>query len=102
MGIVIDAEPVETLDVKLVGMDYKITPPKTSMLMQVTDKMQGKAEEDVTSEDLYRFVDLMFTKVDAGKVKKRLGDPKDALDIDHVMNLLDKLMEAVQPNPSTS
>src|SRR5699024_9552517 len=65
MGIVIDAEPVETMDVKLVGVDYKITPPKTSLLMEVTDKMQGKNEEDVTSEDLYRFVDLMFTKTDA-------------------------------------
>lgn len=102
MGIVIDAEPAETLDVKLVGVDYKITPPKTSLLMQVTDKMQGKEEEDVTSEDLYRFVDLMFTKTDSVKVKKRLNDPKDALDIDHVMSLLDKLMEAVQPNPTTS
>lgn len=102
MGIVIDAEPAETLDVKLVGVDYKITPPKTSLLMQVTDKMQGKDEEDVTSEDLYRFVDLMFTQTEAGKVKKRLNDPKDALDIDHVMSLLDKLMEAVQPNPTTS
>lgn len=102
MGIVIDAEPAETLDVKLVGVDYKITPPKTSLLMQVTDKMQGKEEEDVTSEDLYRFVDLMFTNTDAVKVKKRLNDPKDALDIDHVMSLLDKLMEAVQPNPTTS
>lgn len=102
MGIVIDAEPVETMDVKLVGVDYKITPPKTSLLMEVTDKMQGKNEEDVTSEDLYRFVDLMFTKGDATKVKKRLGDPKDRLDIDHVMTLLDKIMEAVQPNPTTS
>lgn len=102
MGIVIDAEPAETLDVKLVGVDYKITPPKTSLLMQVTDKMQGKEEEDVTSEDLYRFVDLMFTNTDSVKVKKRLNDPKDALDIDHVMSLLDKLMEAVQPNPTTS
>lgn len=102
MGIVIDAEPVETMDVKLVGVDYKIKPPKTSMLMEVTDKMQGKDEEDVTSEDLYRFVDLMFTKTDATKVKKRLSDPKDDLDIDHVMKLLDALMEAVQPNPTTS
>lgn len=102
MGIVIDAEPVETMDVKLVGVDYKIKPPKTSMLMEVTDKMQGKAEEDITSDDLYRFVDLMFTKTDATKVKKRLTDPKDDLDIDHVMTLLDKLMEAVQPNPTTS
>lgn len=102
MGIVIDAEPVETMDVKLVGVDYKITPPKTAMLMQVTDKMQGKDEEDITSDDLYQFVDLMFTKTDATKVKKRLADPKDSLDIDHVMTLLDKLMEAVQPNPTTS
>lgn len=102
MGIVIDAEPVETMDVKLVGVDYKIKPPKTSLLMEVTDKMQGKAEEDITSEDLYRFVDLMFTKTDATKVKKRLVDPKDDLDIDHVMTLLDKIMEAVQPNPTTS
>lgn len=102
MGIVIDAEPVETMDVKLVGVDYKIKPPKTSLLMEVTDKMQGKNEEDVTSEDLYRFVDLMFTKTDATKVKKRLSDAKDDLDIEHVMTLLDKLMEAVQPNPTTS
>lgn len=102
MGIVIDAEPAETLDVKLVGVEYKLTPPKTSLLMQVTDKMQGKDEEDITSEDLYRFVDLLFSKSDSVQVKKRLNEPKDALDIEHVMTLLDKLMEAVQPNPTTS
>lgn len=102
MGIVIDAEPVEPLEVTLVGKEYKVVPPKASSLMAISDQAKGKDENDMGMDDIQAFVEALFQKKDVAPVMKRLRDQKDLLDVDHVMTLMEKVMEEVQGNPTTS
>lgn len=102
MGITIDAKPVEPIEVSLVGKDYKIVPPKASALMAMTEGMKDKDEDDMGMEDIKKFVDILFEKKDVNPVMKRLADSSDLLDIQHIMTLMEQVMEAVQENPTTS
>lgn len=102
MGITIDAEPVEPLEVTLVGKEYKVIPPKASALMSISDSMKGKEEDDMGLSDIKGFVEILFQKKDVAPVMKRLTDGSDRLDVDHVMKLMEKVMEAVQENPTSS
>lgn len=102
MGITIDAEPVEPLEVTLIGKEYKVIPPKASALMAISDTMKGKEEDDMTLNDIKGFVEILFQKKDVPAVMKRLTDTSDRLDVDHIMKLMEKVMEAVQENPTSS
>lgn len=102
MGITIDAEPVEPLEVTLIGKEYKVIPPKASALMAISDTMKGKEEDDMGLSDIKGFVEILFQKKDVPSVMKRLTDTSDRLDVDHVMKLMEKVMEAVQENPTSS
>lgn len=102
MGITIDAEPVEPLEVTLIGKEYKVIPPKASALMAISDTMKGKEEDDMGLNDIKGFVEILFQKKDVPAVMKRLTDTSDRLDVDHIMKLMEKVMEAVQENPTSS
>lgn len=102
MGITIDAEPVEPLEVTLIGKEYKVIPPKASALMAISDTMKGKEEDDMGLSDIQGFVEILFQKKDVPAVMKRLTDTSDRLDVDHIMKLMEKVMEAVQENPTSS
>lgn len=102
MGITIDAEPVEPLEVTLIGKEYKVIPPKASALMAISDTMKGKEEDDMGLNDIKGFVEILFQKKDVPGVMKRLTDTSDRLDVDHIMKLMEKVMEAVQENPTSS
>lgn len=102
MAINIEADPIQVLEVTVVGKEYKVRPPKAATLMDVTSGMSDKDEDDMSMDDLNKFVDLLFAPTDSKAVKKRLLDANDSLDLGHVMELLNKVMEEVQPNPTTS
>ncbi len=102
MGITIDAEPVQPLEVTLVGKEYKVIPPKASALMAISDQAKGKDENDMGLDDVKSFVEALFEKKDVNPIMKRLTDSTDRLDVDHIMTLLEKVMETVQEHPTTS
>lgn len=93
MGINIEAEPVEVLDVTLVGKEYKIRPPKAATLMEITSGMEGKDDDDMSLDELQKFIDVLFSKTDAKAVQKRLLNREDNLDIGHIMKLMNAVME---------
>lgn len=103
MAIVITAEPQQEIVVSLVGIDYKIHPPKASlavgMAIRVT-KMNDDPGEMV--DTLNQWIDMAFTKKDAAAVKKRMQAPDDLLDLIHVATLIEAVVEEVSGNPPTS
>lgn len=101
--IEINASPVETLPVKLVGEKYTITPPKVAYSLAIARKAQklskkGKGTDEQKTEQALRGIDMILEWVEAAlpkeeakRVLDRLEDPHDQLDISHVQ----KLMQAV-------
>jgi hypothetical protein len=102
-GIVIDAEPVKPLTVRLVGETYKITPPKSSLAIKlaVQAKTVAKQEPEKVLEVMDEWIDQAFGPRAAEKVRARFEDPKDLLDITHVMGLMEKVIEASTGDPTS-
>ena len=102
-GIVIEAEPVSGIPVTLVGKDYMINQPKSalSMRMAVESKKAGDDPGKVF-EILDVWIDKAFGKENAKKVRKRLDDENDLLDIQHVMTLMEKIIEVQTDGNPTS
>lgn len=100
--IEITAEPVKTLDVNLVGVDYDVKPPKGSLAIVLASSL-GKIKDnpDKLMRILGDWVRVAFGKKQAEAVMKRLEDPDDDLDITHIMQLMEKLAEATTGNPTT-
>lgn len=98
--ITIDADPVSTVSVKLVGKEYDITPPKAALAMRLA--VEAKLYQDDPSkmaEVLEVWMKRAFgEKVE--KVQKRLDDEKDLLDITHIMALMEKVIEKQTGNPT--
>ena len=99
--LVIEATPAVTVTVSLVGVEYVIPVPKTTLGLIVAERMQA-AKDDPTRlmEELKSWVVSTFGKKQGQKVWDRLFDPEDQLDISHVSDLLRQLTE-VGVNPTT-
>ena len=101
--------PDDLIDVKLVGVKYTIHPPKSSFslkLAQFVPAFEGLTEKAMRKDSkkalaaltsmnslLEDWIHATFSKADAKKVLARLDDPADALDIDHIFELLKGVME---------
>lgn len=82
---------------------YVVRPIKTTLGMSLAGSLQSLKEdpkEMVKAMD--RLVNLVFNPEDRDNIKARLNDREDALDYNHIMNLLMALMERATGNPSTS
>lgn len=102
MSIVIEASPVEPIEVELVGKKYTITPPKTALAMRmaVTSKINGD-DASAASELVNVWMDKAFGKEVAETVRDRFEDDEDLLDIPHVMQLMEKVFEVQSGNPTS-
>lgn len=101
MSIVISAEERSKVDVTLVGIDYKVKPPKMAVLAVVA-KAATKGTDDAAAMvgHIESLVKLMFGK-DSGKVLARLEDVDDDLDYSHVMACAEKIMEVSTGDPTS-
>ena len=100
--IEITAEPVKTVRVKLVGIEYNMKPPKGSLAIVLGKKMQASAEDpDGMLRALSDWITIGFGKKEATAIMKRLEDPDDDLDFTHIMQLMQKVAEATTGNPTT-
>lgn len=100
--IVIDAEPREAFPVSLVGVEYLVTPPKSTIALALAARAkEAGSDGEKVREELDGWVRIAFGKKQAAKVIERLDDADDDLDLPHIMTLMQKLAEAVTPDPTS-
>lgn len=100
--IVIAATPREPISVELVGTEYLVTPPKSTIAIALAERVQSAGQDiSVLRKETDHWVTLAFGKKQATKVIARLDDGEDDLDIEHIMQLMQKLAEAGTPDPTT-
>jgi hypothetical protein len=100
--IVIDAEPRDPFPVSLVGQEYLVTPPKSTIALKLAERAKAAGEDPgKVREELDGWVLLAFGKKQAAKVQARLDDAEDDLDLPHIMTLMQKLAEAATGDPTS-
>ncbi|QNJ55959.1 tail assembly chaperone [Microbacterium phage Rasputia] len=121
--IEIEAEAAELIPVKLVGETYYLNPPKTALTMDMAESMGGMSAKKLpeSASDAEKAQALKESRKNAKKarsavdtwvlqafgvegakaIQKRLLDPLDRLDIDHLMKLMNAVAEAKTGNPTT-
>ena len=99
--IVIEAEPRTAIPVQLVDAEYLVTPPKSTIALALAKRVKD-ADNDpgVVREELDSWVLAAFGKKQAAKIQTRLEDADDDLDLQHVMELMQKVAEAATADPS--
>lgn len=92
----------DVIDVNLVGKKYEVKPPKAFVMLKMSQQLQTAQEDPALMiEVLESFIDSSFAKADATKIKKRLEDNNDDLDLPHIMEFMEKVMEFATGNPTT-
>lgn len=92
-----------TISINLVGVTYQGRPPKTVALVNMTEQVTKKnAKPADILKFLRQFLGFTFGKDDAAAIMGRLEDPEDALDIRHINELMEALVErSAAKNPTT-
>jgi len=100
--ITINAEPVEQIKVHLVGETYLITPPKAAFALRMARAAED-FKDDVTKQMkiIDQWVDSAFGPK-ADEIRARMDDGEDALDITHLIELLEAVVEVQTENPTGS
>lgn len=100
--IVIAAEPPKPIEISLGAVDYKVRPIKTSLGIEMSQRFQSIGEDPAKLKaGVESIVKTMFGKTDAPKIMKRLADPNDHLDYEHVIELMTALVGGATENPTT-
>lgn len=98
----IEATPVELLQVKLVGVDYEMHPPKAALTLRLAGQAKSAGEDPV---QLLAVLDEWLKRACGVKVsteiQARLEDSEDALDYPHIMELMQAVVEATTGNPTS-
>ena len=100
----ISAKPKKSVPVELLGTEYLVKPPKSSLLLAISahaDKKSGEA--GALSNDFDNILKLMFSpkKGQLEAIRERLGDPEDDLDLDHIFETVEAITEEKTGNPSS-
>lgn len=100
----ISAKPKKALPVDLIGITYSIKPPKTSLLLAISDHAEKKGETPgALSRDFDTILKLMFSpkKGQYEEIKARLGSADDELDLEHIFESVEAVTEAQTGNPTS-
>lgn len=94
-----------TIPIKLVGKTYEVKPPKTFTSLRLGKTLQNLGDDqdpDEMIEALESWIRSIFSEDDADAVMYRLNeDDQDDLDIMHIVQLMNRLMEQTTGNPTT-
>ena len=92
-----------TIKIRLVGQTYSIRPPKAALALKMAWRAkQFEDRPDLVAETLNEFIDKAFSAKDAEAVKVRLYESDDdPLDVPHIMELMNAVMERVVGDPTT-
>lgn len=84
------------------GQDYMVRPVKGYVGIILADSLQ-KAETDMPEfrKGIETLIDAIFTKNDAKKIRARLLNPDDDLDLPEVMECFTRLVAKTTGNPTT-
>lgn len=101
--LVIDAEHVDSIPVRLVGVKYSIRPPKTALAIRFASRAKAAKEDPAAlMEAVEGWVHMAFGKTTGKKVLARLDASDDDLDIEHIVKLMEALVEQQAGDPTTS
>lgn len=95
----------ELIPATIGGEDYMVRPPKgyAGILISARFQDQGKPEDfDAVEfmESLDLVIKTIFTKADAKKIRARLEDADDALDVQDILEEFPKIVERASGNPT--
>jgi len=91
--IVIPGKPRTSHNVELVGVDYRVFPPKALVAMDLQRQLTAAGDEpEKLVEALESLLALLFGRKVAPTVLDRLKDPEDDLELDDVMELIKHLL----------
>lgn len=103
MTITINADAPNLIPVDLVGVHYLVKAPKAVVAIKIG--MRAKELQDEDPEELLKllgeWVSMAFSKKDAAAVMKRLGDQDDDLDLNHIVQLVEAVIEVGSGNPTS-
>ncbi|QDP45522.1 hypothetical protein SEA_FUZZBUSTER_38 [Microbacterium phage FuzzBuster] len=101
--IVIDLEPAKPVTVGLgEGFEYLVTPPKSTIAIALAGSLKAAGEDPaLLMEAMESWIDKAFGKKQAPKVRARLLDEEDPLDIKHIVDLMQQLAEVTTGDPTT-
>jgi hypothetical protein len=101
-NIDIVAAPKKQFQVKLVGVDYMATAPKKALALSLLMRVKNAGNDPEMMDDaITSLIIKMLGREHVEAVQARLADEEDDLDIDHLMVLMNKLIEAVSADPTT-
>lgn len=117
--IVIEATPRSSTNITLVGVRYRIFPPKTILALLIANSQTPKKvrkhasttpedearENAATSLRLYtsiqKWIVSAFGAKDGAKIIGRLEDPEDELDLKNIMELIRRVGEKKTGDPTS-
>lgn len=101
--IQIDLDSPTVHRIKLGSDTYDVRVPKTMFMLDMAKLKSMDNEADIAKfgDTVKALVRAVFQASDAKKINKRLRDPEDPLDLEHIMSLVDKLTELESPENPT-
>lgn len=101
--ITIPGKPRKSIDVELVGTEYKVRPPKTAIAVFLSRSLQDAGDDtEALFEGLSKWCRVLFGKETGTQVMDRLKSPTDDLDIPDLTDLITAVMEEAGGNPTMS
>lgn len=101
--------PRDLIPLEVAGVSYMVRPPKGYVGMVIASKFQAVGSQTGEEFDSREFmdtidmlIDTIFVKTDAKKIRARLMDADDSLDISDLSEAFPKVVEAASGNPTTS
>ena len=100
--------PRELTSTEILGEDYMVRPIKGYTGIMLAAKFQDYGNRDAADEfDAKEFlgsidtmIDTIFPKSDAKRIRARLLDPEDELDMEQIMETFTQLAEKASGNPT--
>lgn len=91
----------EPITVNLVGKTYLAHPPKTTLAMKLANGMDGSSDPEFILGRVEEYLVMTFGPKEGKKIRARLDDPDDQLDIPHIMTLMEKITEVSSGTPTS-
>ena len=100
--ITIPGKTRKSITVELVGTEYKVRTPKTSIAIFLSQALKDSGDDaEKLIEGLAKWCRVLFGKETGAEVVKRLKNPADNLDIADLTDLITAVMEDAGENPTT-
>lgn len=100
--ITIPGKARKSITVNLVGTEYKVRPPKSSVAIFLSQALKDSDEDaEKIMDGLAKWCRVLFGKETGAEVIARLKNPADNLDISDLTDLISAVMEEAGENPPT-